>query len=139
MSDSETSGQRCKPSVRSITGKALKGHTYKAVTVNRPFECVVLCENDHKCRSFNFFLPEKICEMNSKTKEEEPQDFVKDDLRFYMKGESKINGKINKLTLTITKFLSKAIIMVLLSNGLRHGDHSRVFLVQTTLKLMLGD
>ena len=94
ISEGDTAGQ-CKPSERSISGKALTGHTYKAVTVSRPFECQVLCENDSKCRSYNFFLPEKICEMNSKTKEAEPQDFVKDDLRFHMKREGKINDFVN--------------------------------------------
>ena len=47
----------------------------------------MLCENDPKCRSYNFHILTKNCEMNDETKESKPNDFVTDDQRFYMKRE----------------------------------------------------
>ncbi|XP_068734439.1 protein kinase C-binding protein NELL2-like [Montipora capricornis] len=80
-------GQQCKPSEVSIPGKALNGHTFKATVVSGPIQCQMLCENDPKCRSYNFHILTKNCELNDETKETNPNDFVTDDQRFYMKRE----------------------------------------------------
>ncbi|XP_068733708.1 uncharacterized protein [Montipora capricornis] len=87
MVGSNTTGQQCKPSEVSIPGKALNGHTFKATVVSRPIQCQMLCENDPKCRSYNFHILTKNCELNDETKETSPNDFATDDLRFYMKRE----------------------------------------------------
>ncbi|XP_068685791.1 uncharacterized protein [Montipora foliosa] len=47
----------------------------------------MLCENDPKCRSYNFHILTKNCELNDETKETKPNDFATDGLRFYMKRE----------------------------------------------------
>ena len=83
----KAAGGQCKVVERSVSGKALKGHTFKEVVVRAPFECQNICENDPRCASYNFYIPERVCELNSKTKEAKPDDFVNDDLRFYMKRE----------------------------------------------------
>ncbi|XP_068685790.1 protein kinase C-binding protein NELL2-like [Montipora foliosa] len=87
MVASNTTGQQCKPSEVSIPGKALNGHTFKATVVSGPIQCQMLCENDPKCRSYNFHILTKNCELNDETKETKPDDFDTDDLRFYMKPE----------------------------------------------------
>ena len=81
-----TNGQ-CKPVERSVSGKALKGHTFKELMVRAPFECQNICENDPRCASYNYFIPGRVCELNNKTKEAKPDDFVTDEQRFYMKCE----------------------------------------------------
>ena len=88
-------GQQCKPSEVSANGKALKGHTFKAVVVSRPFECQILCEKELKCQSYNFFISKKICELNNMTKEARPNDYVTDENRLYM-GIWLIRGKAKK-------------------------------------------
>ena len=50
-------------------------------------ECQNTCERDSRCASYNFYIPGKVCELNSHTKEEKPDHFVTDELRFYMKRE----------------------------------------------------
>ena len=80
-----TTGQQCKSAEASVQGKALKGHTFKTSVVRAPFECQVLCESELTCQSYNYFLPGKICELNKRTKEARPEDFVMDENRFYMK------------------------------------------------------
>ena len=83
----KTAGQQCKSSEVSIPDKALNGHTYKTTVVSGPIQCQVLCENDPKCRSYNFHILTKNCEMNDETKETKPNDFVTDNQRFYIKRE----------------------------------------------------
>ena len=85
MSFGVTAGQQCKPAEASVQGKALKGHTFKTSVVRAPFECQVLCENELACQSYNYFLPKKICEINNRTKEARPDDFVPDENSFYMR------------------------------------------------------
>ena len=87
----EAEGQQCKPSERSVPGNALKGHTFKEFVVKAIVECQNSCENDPRCASYNYYIPNKICELNSQTKEARPDDFVTDDLRFYMKREGTIS------------------------------------------------
>ena len=87
----EAANGQCKPVERSISGKALKGHTFKELVVRAPFECQNTCENDPRCASYNYFIPGRVCELNSKTKEAKPDDFVTDEQRFYMKCEGMIN------------------------------------------------
>ena len=87
MHGSEAVGGQCKTSERSVPGKALKGHTFKEFAVRAIVECQNTCERDPRCASYNFYIPGKVCELNSHTKEEKPDHFVTDELRFYMKRE----------------------------------------------------
>lgn len=69
---------------RALRGKALKNHTFRSVAVGHPLECPAICEKDLKCRSFNFYIPRNLCELNDKNKQVKPQDFVSDGERFYI-------------------------------------------------------
>ncbi|CAH3133412.1 unnamed protein product, partial [Porites lobata] len=90
MYGSEAGRGQCKISERSFPGKALKGHTFKEFAVRAIVECQNTCERDPRCASYNFYIPGKVCELNSQTKEERPEDFVTDELRFYMRREGTI-------------------------------------------------
>ena len=63
----------------------LKGHTYKTfkTTPGTP-ECRDICLADERCQSFNVVMFIAICELNNRTKEARPEDFVKDEYRYYM-------------------------------------------------------
>ena len=91
MHGSEAVGGQCKTSERSAPGKALKGHTFKEFAVRGIVDCQNTCERDPRCASYNFYIPGKVCELNSHTKEEKPDHFVTDELRFYMKREGMKN------------------------------------------------
>ena len=84
MSKDVTAGQQCKTVESSVRGKALKNHAFKSVTVGHPVECHAVCEKDPTCQSYNFFALKKLCELNNRTKETSPQDFVSDEMTFYM-------------------------------------------------------
>ena len=87
MHGTEAVGGQCKTSERSAPGKALKGHTFKEFAVRAIVDCQNTRERDPRCASYNFYIPGKVCELNSHTKEEKPNHFVTDELRFYMKRE----------------------------------------------------
>ena len=78
-------GKQCKTAEVSIPGKALMGYTFKSLVVRAPFECQGLCENTFHCQSYNLLLPGKICELNNRTKEARPRNFVTDENRFYVR------------------------------------------------------
>ena len=69
----------------SIYQMMLKGHTYKTFkTTPGTLECREACLADNRCQSFNFVIFFAICELNNQTKEARPEDFVKDENRYYM-------------------------------------------------------
>ena len=69
---------------RSSFGKALQGHTFEMFKANYPSGCVIRCQNELKCQSYNYVLEEKICELNNRSKEARPEDYVTDPARIYM-------------------------------------------------------
>nr|XP_058953160.1 lactadherin-like [Pocillopora verrucosa] len=79
----DIASQQCH-GIYSIYQMMLRGHTYKTFkTTPGTLECIEACLADDRCQSFNFmFLA--ICELNNRTKEARPEDFVKDENRYYM-------------------------------------------------------
>ena len=70
----------------SIYQWMLKGHTYKTFQA-RPLslDCREACNADVRCQSYNYLMFKDICELNTRTKEARPEDFVKNSERYYMK------------------------------------------------------
>ncbi|CAH3135337.1 unnamed protein product [Pocillopora meandrina] len=95
----DIASQQCH-GIYSIYQMMLKGHTYKTfkTTPGTP-ECRDICLADDKCQSFNFVMFIAICELNNRTKEARPEDFVKDEYRYYMaKGPKRVPlGSIREL------------------------------------------
>ncbi|XP_044179862.1 uncharacterized protein LOC122961279 [Acropora millepora] len=81
----ETTNEACRGEY-AVSGMFLKGHTFKTITVDSPTRCQILCSQDVRCQSYNFIIGKHICELNNRTKEARPRDFVDDPWRFYMKG-----------------------------------------------------
>ncbi|KAJ7388366.1 hypothetical protein OS493_038116 [Desmophyllum pertusum] len=63
----------------------LKGHTFKTCQVGLPEECYFKCDEEVTCQSYNFVIGQNVCELNNRTKEARPEDFLPDRKRFYMK------------------------------------------------------
>ena len=81
----ETTNEACRGEY-AVSGMFLKGHTFKTITVDSPTRCQILCSQDVRCQSYNFIIGKHICELNNRTKEARPGDFLDDPWRFYMKG-----------------------------------------------------
>ena len=85
MGITEAAGQ-CNAAEYSVSGMYLRGHTFKTVQAGLPAECYMKCEEEVRCQSFNLFVGQNVCELNSRTKEARPEDFIPDQHWFYMKG-----------------------------------------------------
>ena len=83
LMDLATAKKLCKIEA-SIPGTALKGYIFKKVSVAAPHICVIACERETICQSYNYVIGNKSCELNTRTKEARPENFQPDDLRFYM-------------------------------------------------------
>ena len=81
---SEAAGQ-CHQVESSIGQMYLRGHTFKSYKVAWPNECFLRCDEEVTCQSYNFHIGQKVCELNNRTKEARPDDFMPDRTRFYMK------------------------------------------------------
>ena len=77
----------CQTKEKSVGGMFLRGHTFKICNVELP-ECFIRCAKVVTCQSFNFVIGQKVCELNDRTKEARPEDFMPDPTRFYMKRAS---------------------------------------------------
>ena len=69
----------------SISGWMLHKHIYKTIHVDKGINCVQICQNDNRCQSLNFAMRLRICELNDRTKEARPEDFVPNPDRYYFK------------------------------------------------------
>lgn len=76
---------RCHSVEYSVSGMFLKGHTFKTAKVGLPEECYFKCHDEFICQSYNYFISEKVCELNNRTREARPEDFLPDRSRFYIK------------------------------------------------------
>ena len=80
---------RCRAEV-NIPGMALTGFVFKKMTVTAPHMCDVKCERAITCQSYNYVRKENLCELNNRTKEARPENFLSDPARFYIR---RLNGR----------------------------------------------
>ena len=95
-----SAGKQCREE-RSISGMALQGFILKKFFVRALHECDISCETEITCQSYNYVLGEKLCELNSRTKEARPENFRSDPARFYKRrfsnrGMCEKNRKLSK-------------------------------------------
>ena len=92
---------QCHEQEQSIGGMYLRGHMFKMYRVGLPVECYFRCEEEVTCQSYNVVVGQNICELNNRTKEARPEDFIPDEKRFYMKR----SGNRGTLDVPSTSFL----------------------------------
>ena len=76
--------QTCLGAVVSVSGMMLKGHTLNKTKARNWPQCIKACNDDIRCQSLNYDVFEGICELNKRTKEAKPEDFVPSRHRAYM-------------------------------------------------------
>lgn len=79
----------------SIYGMMLKRHTFKTMKTSISSECLQACYNDVRCQSLNYVISQDVCELNDRTKEARPEDFVPDSDRYYYRKGKKRGIIIN--------------------------------------------
>ena len=120
----------CPTSEKSIGGMFLRGHTFKSVKVGWPGGCYLMCQEEVTCQSYNFVIGHKVCELNNRTKEARPEDFMPDQIRFYMK-RARTRGTLQFFFIVCSSFTMQPIWMpacvaggVLPANPLFRREHS---------------
>ena len=66
---------QCKTEV-NIQGMALKRSVFKRWSVAAPHSCDVKCGQEITCQSYNYNKKYQICELNNRTKEARPENFL---------------------------------------------------------------
>ncbi|KAL9960980.1 hypothetical protein ACROYT_G029852 [Oculina patagonica] len=80
----ELDAQQCR-SEYSIRGMMLKRHTFKEIKTANWLKCLQKCNDDFRCQSFNYVITRGICELNNRTREARPEDFVTEGDHIYIK------------------------------------------------------
>lgn len=63
----------------------LRGHTFRTIQVRAgSVDCIEACNSDVRCQSLNFVMFGDLYELNNRTKEARPEDFVENMNRYYM-------------------------------------------------------
>lgn len=96
---------QCRINSYSVYQMMLKDHAYKTFKA-RPgsLDCRQACNSDVRCQSFNYVMLEHICELNDRTKEAQPEDFVKNSERYYV---TKVPNRGKKSTMVRFAFRNK--------------------------------
>ena len=84
-----TANNQCRTEV-NIQGMALKRSVFKRWSVAAPHLCDVKCGQETTCQSYNYNRKHKICELNNRTKEARPQNFLSAPAWFYIR---RLNGR----------------------------------------------
>ena len=69
----------------SIRGMFLRGHTFKTYKIGLSEACYFKCTEEVTCQSYNVVIGQNICELNNRTMEARPKDFMPDWTRYYVK------------------------------------------------------
>ena len=79
------STKQCKEATYSIPNRVLAGSAILAKSSPGLQDCVILCvEHDPLCESINYYRKTKVCELNNKTIDSNPEDMVDFELAIYM-------------------------------------------------------
>ena len=70
--------------VQSVYGTMLKGHVFQESNAANILTCGQLCNSNIRCQSINYVISRHLCELNSRTKEARPEDYVQDADRVYL-------------------------------------------------------
>ncbi|KAL9958396.1 hypothetical protein ACROYT_G035402 [Oculina patagonica] len=81
----ESASQCGNSATYSIRGMFLRGHTFKTCKIGWHEGCYFKCAEEVTCQSYNVIIGQNVCELNNRTKEARPEDFLPDRTRYYVK------------------------------------------------------
>ena len=83
----------------SVSWMMLQRHVFKTIYVSFGYECLQACHQEITCQSFNYVYSQSVCELNDRTKEARPEDFVPNTERYYI-SRVRNRGKVIVKTFT---------------------------------------
>ena len=100
------SNLQCK-GVRSISGMMLRGHVFQEHNAANILACSLLCDSNILCQSINYVTNRHLCELNNRTKEARPQDYVQDEYRVYLRKPSERGIELRMSVISPTEIQQK--------------------------------
>ena len=97
---------QCK-GVRSISGMMLRGHVFQEHNAANILACSLLCDSNIRCQSINYVRIHHLCELNNRTKEARPQDYVQDEYRVYLTRPSERGIELRMSVISPTEIRQK--------------------------------
>ena len=88
-------------------GTMLRGHVFQEHDAASILACSLLCNSNIRCQSVNYVMSRHLCELNSRTKEARPEEYVKDADRVYLTRPSERGIKWKTKFETTRKFSLK--------------------------------
>lgn len=87
--------QRPVISMKLRADHALLNHVFQTeLDIQDTSRCLAMCALTSECQSFNYSDEEKICELNSSTKQKHPEDFLaRKGFGYFMKGTGVANTR----------------------------------------------
>ena len=79
-------------------GMMLKRHDFKKIKTSTSLECLQACRDDIRCQSLNYVISQDMCELNDRTKDARPEDFVPDSHRYYFTRDKNRGESMHKKT-----------------------------------------
>ena len=119
----------------SVYGMMLQRRIFKIVETSTTFECLTACNDEERCQSFNYVVSKNICEMNNRTKEARPEDFVPDSDRYYY-GRVRNRGLLLVRKREKVKHFEREMLTFLLSLKASFGQYFLLLFVSSNRKLI---
>ena len=76
--------KNCKKQTKSTYGHYLAGHVISTAGSSSLPECVMLCSYELRCKSLNFRLSDKSCDLNDADRHTHPEDYGRREASVYM-------------------------------------------------------
>ena len=104
-----TANDQCRTEI-NIQGMALESHVFKRWSLAAPHLCDVKCGQEITCQSYNYNRKYQICELNNRTKEARPENFLSAPAWFYIR---RLNSRGKKSNVSLFVWLLWLTHMVL--------------------------
>ena len=75
---------QCTASTYSVYGHSLSSRVISKKISSSLSECVMMCANDFRCKSLNFRLSDKSCDLNNADRYTHPEDYGPQEGSVYM-------------------------------------------------------
>ena len=121
----------------NIQGMALESHVFKRWSLAAPHLCDVKCGQEIACQSYNYNRKYQICELNNRTKEARPENFLLAPAWFYIR---RLNGRGKKSNVSLSVWFLFLQIISILSlvpshlEELRIGNKCKTYLYCSSLR-----
>ena len=81
--------EQCPASTYSVYGHSLSGHVISTRISSSLSECVMMCSGEFRCKSINFRLRDRSCDLNDADKHTHPEDYGPKEGSVYMDAAEK--------------------------------------------------